>query len=441
MITQKSKASNIASANICIYLWLMFFFIFTMMGPDTSHAIEARPEQIKQQINARNSDIANLEKEIADYQKQIDSLNNKASTLSQTIDSLTLTQKKLASDIRLTEKKISAKNTEIKELSLDISDHEKSIDDDKDIIGKLFTLINEGAFSSPIEIILGEKSISKISQEIAALSNIQSSLRDRISQFEENKIKLINTKSITEKARLELLSLKKQLDGQRAVAKAASDEQTQLLKATKRSESEYQKILAEKLRLKEALEQEILRFESELKTAIDKSRLPTVGSLLSWPLNSIRITQLFGNTAFASSRPEIYNGKGHTGIDFAASIGTPVKSAMSGKVIGTGNTDLVPRCYSYGKWVMIDHGNGLSTLYAHLSVINVGVGQTVSTGENVGYSGNTGYSTGPHLHFGLYATQGVEIKTFDNSKNCRGAVIPIAPFQAYLNPLSFLPKI
>jgi murein DD-endopeptidase MepM/ murein hydrolase activator NlpD len=114
-------------------------------------------------------------------------------------------------------------------------------------------------------------------------------------------------------------------------------------------------------------------------------------------------------------------------------------AAMSGKIIGISNTDLVPGCYSYGQWIMIKHPNGLSTLYAHLSVESVAVGDTVATGQIIGYSGNTGYTTGPHLHFGVYASDGVQIKKFDTSINCKGATIPVADFKAYLNPLSYLP--
>jgi murein DD-endopeptidase MepM/ murein hydrolase activator NlpD len=104
----------------------------------------------------------------------------------------------------------------------------------------------------------------------------------------------------------------------------------------------------------------------------------------------------------------------------------------------TGNTGTVRTCYSYGKWVLIQHPNGLSTLYAHLSLQSVSEGQSVSTGQIIGYSGNTGYTTGPHLHFGVYASQGIEVVKLTNSRNCRGVRLPVADFKAYLNPLSYL---
>ena len=210
-----------------------------------------------------------------------------------------------------------------------------------------------------------------------------------------------------------------------------------LLSATKSKETEYRKILAEKVAKRDAFERELLQFESELRFAIDPSKLPpAVSGVLKWPLDSIRITQKFGDTAFAKSGA--YNGRGHNGVDFGASIGTRVKSALSGVVKGTGNTDAVCPGASYGKWVLVEHANGLSTLYAHFSLIKVSSGQTVGTGELLGYSGDTGYSTGPHLHLTVYATQGVRIMD-RKSAVCKGTyTMPIADLKAYLNPLSYL---
>ena len=108
---------------------------------------------------------------------------------------------------------------------------------------------------------------------------------------------------------------------------------------------------------------------------------------------------------------------------------------------GVGDTDVIPKCYSYGKWVLIEHQNGLSSLYAHLSRIKASAGQEINTGDLVGYSGNSGYSTGPHLHFTVYASQGVEIKRLGDIKKitkCAEARIPIAPLEAYLDPLDYL---
>ena len=86
----------------------------------------------------------------------------------------------------------------------------------------------------------------------------------------------------------------------------------------------------------------------------------------------------------------------HTGTDMAFPTGTPILAAMSGKVTTTGINRV------YGNYVIIDHGNGYQTLYAHMSKIVASKGQWVSQGTRIGLVGSTGYSTGPHLHFTVY---------------------------------------
>ena len=88
-----------------------------------------------------------------------------------------------------------------------------------------------------------------------------------------------------------------------------------------------------------------------------------------------------------------YGSGGHRGIDIANSYGKPIYAAMSGTVVVSG------WYYSYGKCVVIDHGNGVRTLYGHCSSLNVSVGQSVSQGQVIAQIGSTGYSTGNHLHF------------------------------------------
>lgn len=104
--------------------------------------------------------------------------------------------------------------------------------------------------------------------------------------------------------------------------------------------------------------------------------------VLSWP-KSGKITSPYGTRSRGF----------HSGIDISAKTGDAVYAAASGKVV------LASWYYGYGNCIVVDHGNGMKTRYAHLSGYNCKVGDTVSRGQQVGRAGNTGNSTGPHLHF------------------------------------------
>jgi murein DD-endopeptidase MepM/ murein hydrolase activator NlpD len=350
-----------------------------------------------------------------------------------------LTKKKLEANIALTEDKISAKNYEIQNIGIQIAGKEGDIGDNQRIIAKAYLTMNELDGQSLPLLVLGSRSISEALNIFDQLDVLQQNLYSKIDLLNKDKSNLESNKNASEKAKADLVKLNKQLGDDCALVLSTSAEQTALLKQTNQSEASFKSLLASKKAQEAAFQAEINSYESQLHLLVNPSLIPNTGSgVLTWPLDKIRITQYFGNTPFATANPQIYNGKGHTGVDFAASIGTPIKAALAGTVVGMGNTDAFKGCYSFGKWIMLKHDNGLSTLYAHLSLQKVSMGQVVSTGDMIAYSGNTGYSTGPHLHFGVYATEGVQIKRFDTSINCKGATIPTADFKAYLNPLSFL---
>lgn len=396
---------------------------------------------IQAKIDKRNADIRTLEEEIAGFQTQINDLENQADSLASTIKSLDLTQKKLQADIQVSENKIANKNLEIQELGREIQGKEETIADDNRIVSYSLVLVGQTQERSIPEILLSSNSISDAWNNLDHLGRLQGDIVNRINNLRRVKANLEINKTAVEIAKTELIKLNIQLKDQRQVVLNTQIEKNRLLKDTKQSEIKYKQILADKQAQKNAFEREVLEYESQLKLTVDLSKLPHTGSgVLSWPLDKVFITQYFGNTDFATANPQVYSGKGHNGIDLRASIGTPIKASLSGTVVGMSNTDSIPGCYSYGKWIMIKHQNGLSTLYAHLSLQSISIGQNVSRGQIIGYSGNTGYTTGPHLHYGVYATQGIEIKklTSSQSLHCTGATIPVADFKAYLNPLSYL---
>ncbi len=110
----------------------------------------------------------------------------------------------------------------------------------------------------------------------------------------------------------------------------------------------------------------------------------------AWPLNGGEISSFFGYRADPFGRG---GGDYHPGLDIAANYGEPVKAAASGVV------EMAAWNGGYGRYVRIDHGNGMQTAYGHMSAIVAQVGQTVRKGDIIGYVGSSGASTGPHVHF------------------------------------------
>jgi murein DD-endopeptidase MepM/ murein hydrolase activator NlpD len=113
------------------------------------------------------------------------------------------------------------------------------------------------------------------------------------------------------------------------------------------------------------------------------------------PLDRAWISQGFGCTtySFEPVDPNCPGGHWHSGIDLAADRGTPVRATMGG--VAT----VIRSAAGYGLHVIINHGNGLQSLYAHLDSVTVASGEAVSSGQVIGAVGSTGNSTGPHLHF------------------------------------------
>jgi murein DD-endopeptidase MepM/ murein hydrolase activator NlpD len=120
------------------------------------------------------------------------------------------------------------------------------------------------------------------------------------------------------------------------------------------------------------------------------------GLTLSWPIKGARITQAFGPSGLALEPPFAGYPHFHTGIDLAAKSGTPVSAAANGVVVAVNHTKV-----GYGNYVIVAHGGGIMTLYAHLLETDVKVGDLVLRGQRIGREGSTGLATGPHLHFEL----------------------------------------
>lgn len=426
---------------------------------DPSKTSAQSVSEIQAQIADHNKQIQALEQEIAGYQRELNALGGQKQTLQTSIASLDASRAKLNAQIKATQAKIDTQNLILVDLRSQINESVETITLEKQALAETIRKIHSSDDTSLVEQLFAAESLTEAWTAADQMAAFNKAIHDHSISLENIKNALVNQETQVSESTKKLTVLTTDLSGQRGSLDATKKAKTELLNQTKAQESTYQSLIEQKRAQQKSFESALSALEDSLEIAIDPTRIPSVGSgVLSWPIsaatlescrgkqgalgNPFCITQYFGNTPFSTANAQIYNGNGHNAIDIGVPTGTSIHAALGGSVMGTGNTDAIPGCYSFGKWVLLKHANGLATLYSHLSSINVSPGESVSTGQVIGYSGMTGYATGPHLHFGVYAAQGTQILTLAQFRGatspCANARMPVAPKDAYLNPMSFL---
>jgi murein DD-endopeptidase MepM/ murein hydrolase activator NlpD len=393
--------------------------------------------QLQAEIAERNDRLKDIEAEIAAYKSELQKVGAEKNTLQKAINQLELERKKISADIAYTQNRIGSTDLEINKLSLEIGDMEIDIDSNKNAIGEMLRRLNEQQNETLLVSLLREGNLANFWNAVDGIEDVKNALGTRVKELASLKTLLEAKRGDEHAKRSGLVKLKEQYADQQEVLINNKEEKNDLLAETKNKESEYQALLKQREEERARFEREIQEFESRLQFILDPNSIPSPGSgVLAWPLDGVRVTQYFGDTAFARSGG--YNGRGHNGIDLGAARGTAVKAALAGKVTAV-NVQVAPMC-QYGKWVLVKHANGLTTLYAHLSLVSVNQGDDVATGDIIGYSGDTGYAIGPHLHFTVYASQAVNFTQYTCNSGIK-LTIPVSAPSGYLNPMSYLPPV
>jgi murein DD-endopeptidase MepM/ murein hydrolase activator NlpD len=178
-------------------------------------------------------------------------------------------------------------------------------------------------------------------------------------------------------------AVRDQQDAARQQAAAEADHQNALLDQVRSHKSEFEAEI-------NALQAESDSITAFLHTLQGDGGIVVSGhGVLSIPIPGAPVTSGFGSRV----HPIFGTVRMHTGIDFGAGTGTPIRAAADGTVVSAGTLG------GYGNATIIDHGNGLATLYGHQSRLLVSQGQHVVRGQVIGLVGSTGFATGPHLHF------------------------------------------
>lgn len=382
----------------------------------TIESDQKKADDLKDELEA-------IDAKIKAYNQIINLKQRQGATLADQIEGLQAQVNKLQLEIDTTTKKIKDLETQIKSLSLRIAEKSILIDQQKKILSELMRVYyndysndSTPVFLTSTESLLYFKTESwtaDISEKTSDLLDSVKTLRNGLAQEQQQ---------VSEK-KSEVDTLYQDLAARNETLEATKRSKATLLTKTQAEETKYEGLVDKLQKERDDIENEIGDLESGLST----DGLPSYSkSLLAYPVKSVRISQGYGKTSF--SKKAYASGK-HNGIDFAGPYGTSIYAAADGKVIGTGNLGK----YAYGRWIAIDHGNGIVTLYGHLSSVGVSKGNTVKKGGKIGNMGSTGYSTGNHVHFTVFSADSYDVV---QSKTVKGLYIPIG---ATVNPSVYLP--
>ncbi|WP_420799128.1 murein hydrolase activator EnvC family protein [Metasolibacillus meyeri] len=359
--------------------------------------IEQKKSNITNSINETTSEIKANENRQQEILSQIEALDKKIVQTNEEIDVV-------IEDIKVA-------NQEIAELEEAIAELEGKIEARDELLRERMRAIQANGTVSYLDVLLGANSFVDFIDRFSAVSTLMEAdrqiMRDQkrdIESLEEQKLLLENKKKKLEENQAELERLRASLDAQKKDKNKLIDElereQEKLKKEKQLLEADYsealqvseelqKKIVAEQNRLAEIARQQELQRRREMAN----NNIPVVSSG-TWtkPTNG-RLTSGYGwrNIGFGTEF--------HYGVDIANATGTPIVAATDGIVSYAGPLS------TYGNVVILTHsidGQIFTTVYAHLSGFNVGVGETVSKGQRIASMGSTGRSTGPHLHFEIH---------------------------------------
>ena len=367
-----------------VIILVLLIFCFNVYSDD------GMTEEERQRIINSQNTIEKINQNKKKIENTIKNLNSLKNDTQKFIEELDKNLEMLVDELNKTLLDIDNKQVEIditnEELEKAKTKEEKQYSDMKLRI-KFFY---EKGESSLLENILSGDNLEDILTRAEYIQNITDYDRKKLNELVEIKNSIIIFENQLENEKSELLLLKETEIAQKENIEKLITEKTKELEDTKSkintSQAELKKLKEEEKKQ----EAEILAIERAILARGNSKRILSGG--LIWPCpDSKRITSGFGNRKSPTKGGSTY----HQGIDIGAPTGTTVLAAAAGEVV------ISKYSYSGGNYIMIDHGSGIFTVYMHLSKRSVDVGKEVSQGQKIGEVGSTGYSTGPHLHFGI----------------------------------------
>jgi len=416
-----------------------WFFLLTFLtsGVFFSHSLFASSTSItelsaeqKKEIEEKQDQIDVINAKIKAYKQIVDLKQRQGSTLTDQITSLEAQEKKLELEINANKEKIDTLNSDINSLSKRITEQQNLFERQKKILIELMRIYYSDYSNEQALLLFSSEEISTLFNQKDWTTQTENRITELLESIRSLKESLTSERLLVEEKKKQADEVHSKLSEQDSYLESTKSTKSSLLAKTVAEQKKYTSLVKSLEEEQSDIENEINRLQSS--TALSYDDMPDAKKgLLEYPLKNFVISQSYGMTAYA--KKGAYGGGPHNGIDFGTPKGTPVYTAMSGKVVGVGSMYKNGRWYGYGRWIAIDHGNGIVTLYGHLNSQSVKVGEKVSSGEKIGLSGNTGYSTGPHLHFSVFSAQSYKVV---QSTSVKGISLP---YGAHVNPTRYLP--
>ena len=310
----------------------------------------------------------------------------------------------LAGELTRLEEQIAQKEGEIAQAQDELAAARETEANQYDSMKLRIKYMYERGDTSYLDLILQSKSISQMLNRAEYVSKITEYDRDMLEKYQETKEAVAEREAALEQEHVELVALQDSTKAKQAsVKQLLADKEAELTAYNSKISATQDQIAGYEADIK-AQEDKMRQIEAEMKRREEEAKkkaqqagqtytVKDLGNIsFKWPCpSSSRITSNFGDrespTEGASSN--------HKGMDIGASTGADIIAAADGEVV------IATYSYSAGNYIMIDHGGGVSTVYMHCSQLLVSKGAKVKQGQVIAKVGSTGYSTGPHLHFGI----------------------------------------
>jgi len=373
---------------------------------------DAGAATIEQELQAKQQRLKELENQISQTTKDINSLVKQQNTLQNSIKIFTAQISQVTTQIVVTETKIEIAGDKITELNGQIRIKENEVERVKQNLANLIReLYQMDRSDSTIMALMNNDNLSDFINAVSQIENVHGRSYELLQDIKELKVQLEDNRAEVQEQKKELEQFEIALTDQKNLLDNQVKAKNDLLVKTKNQESIYQALLAQNKNEEDKIQQEIQDLENKIRVQLGERTSPGKKGLFKiWPMNGT-LTQGYGNTGFRSLGYSFHNG-----LDIAAAAGTPIYNVYDGTVNGTGSSDK-----AYGNWATVRYelpnGRCVVALYAHMLKRSVSDGQSLKGGAVIGTEGNTGNTTrllyGPHrgfhLHFTVFDCEGFQI--------------------------------